>query len=182
MTDYELSRRDALKALGAAGVTVAGGAAALTWGGREDDDASGFGDHERETYLAVATVVYPSEVTGIPEFVDSYISGRTDADAERTAEMAAAVADLDAYTREWEDTVFTALDTETQDETLRGMGVQTADPDPHGDPRQRVRYYLVNDLLFALYSSPTGGELVGLENPQGHPGGTASYRQPPAEQ
>lgn len=193
MTDYELTRRDALKALGAAGVTVAGGAAALTWN-REENDADStdstenddgsepaFGDHERETYRAVAAIVYPSEVTGVREFVDSYLAGRTEADPERATEMAAAVGDLDAYTREWEDTDFVAVDTATQEETLRGMGVHTSDPDPHGDPRHRVRYYLVNDLLFALYSSPTGGELVGIENPQGHPGGTSSYQRPPSQ-
>jgi len=191
MTDYELTRRDALKALGAAGVTVTGGAAALAWNESEDDDTvesaeddadaseSEFGEHERETYRAVAAIVYPSEVAGVQEFVDSYLAGRVEADPERAADMATAVADLDAYTREWEDTVFTALDTETQEETLRGMGVNASDPDPHGDPRHRVRYYLVNDLLFALYSSPTGGELVGIENPQGYPGGTSSYQQPP---
>lgn len=194
MTDYELTRRDALKALGAAGVTVTGGAAALAWNESGDDDIaepaeadaasseSGFGDHERETYRAVAAIVYPSEVTGVREFVDSYVAGRIEADSERATEMATAVSDLDTYTREWEDTVFTALDTETQEETLRGMGVKASDPDPHGDPRHRVRYYLVNDLLFALYSSPTGGKLVGIENPQGHPGGTGSYQQPPNDQ
>ncbi|MDQ2072195.1 gluconate 2-dehydrogenase subunit 3 family protein [Haloarcula sp. NS06] len=193
MTDYELTRRDALKALGAAGVTVAGGAAALAWDRSGDDDTadsaedgtgrseSEFGDHEREAYRAVAAIVYPSEVAGVQEFVDSYVAGRVEADPERATEMASAVADLDAYTREWEDTVFTALDTETQEETLRGMGVSVSDPDPHGDPRHRVRYYLVNDLLFALYSSPTGGELVGIENPQGYPGGTSSYQQPPSD-
>jgi len=191
MTDYELTRRDALKALGAAGVAVTGGAAALAWNESEDDDTvesaeddadaseSEFGEHERETYRAVAAIVYPSEVAGVQEFVDSYLAGRVEADPERAADMATAVADLDVYTREWEDTVFTALDTETQEETLRGMGVNASDPDPHGDPRHRVRYYLVNDLLFALYSSPTGGELVGIENPQGYPGGTSSYQQPP---
>ncbi|EMA13510.1 gluconate 2-dehydrogenase subunit 3 family protein [Haloarcula marismortui] len=191
MTDYELTRRDALKALGAAGVTVTGGAAALAWNESEDDDTvesaeddadaseSEFGEHERETYRAVAAIVYPNEVAGVQGFVDSYVAGRVEADPERAADMATAVADLDAYTREWEDTVFTALDTETQEETLRGMGVNASDPDPHGDPRHRVRYYLVNDLLFALYSSPTGGELVGIENPQGYPGGTSSYQQPP---
>jgi hypothetical protein len=193
MTDYELTRRDALKALGAAGVTVAGGAAALSWDGPENEADSteatenqdpsepDFGDHERETYRAVAGIVYPSEVTGIREFVDSYLAGRTEADPERASEMAAAVADLDAYTREWEDTEFAAVDSPTQEETLRGMGVHKADPDPNGDPRHRVRYYLVNDLLFALYSSPTGGELVGIENPQGYPGGTSSYQQPPSD-
>ncbi|MHC3380901.1 gluconate 2-dehydrogenase subunit 3 family protein [Haloarcula sp. H-GB5] len=192
MTDYELTRRDALKALGAAGVTVAGGAAALAWDESGDDDTaeteadaasseSEFGEHERETYRAVAAIVYPSEVAGIEEFVDSYVAGRVEADSERAADMAAAVADLDAYTREWENSNFVAVDAATQEETLRGMGVKVADPNPHGDPRHRVRYYLVNDLLFALYSSPTGGELVGIENPQGYPGGTGSYQQPPSD-
>ncbi|EMA22834.1 gluconate 2-dehydrogenase subunit 3 family protein [Haloarcula amylolytica] len=191
MTDYELTRRDALKALGAAGVTVGGGAAALAWDRSSSDDAaesaeadaasseSGFGDHERETYRAVAAIVYPSEVTGVAGFVDSYVAGRVEADPERAEDMAAAVADLDAYTREWEDSNFVAVDAATQEDRLRGMGVKASDPDPHGDPRHRVRYYLVNDLLFALYSSPTGGKLVGIENPQGHPGGTGSYQQPP---
>ncbi|MFU1781627.1 gluconate 2-dehydrogenase subunit 3 family protein [Haloarcula japonica] len=191
MTDYELTRRDALKALGAAGVTVAGGAAALAWDESGENDAteasednatsseSEFGDHERETYRAIAAIVYPSEVAGIEEFVDSYVAGRVEADPERAEDMAAAVADLDTYTREWEDSNFVAVDAATQEETLRGMGVKVADPNPHGDPRHRVRYYLVNDLLFALYSSPTGGELVGIENPQGYPGGTSSYQQPP---
>jgi len=89
------------------------------------------------------------------------------------------VAELDAFTTEWEDAPFRELGTERRDATLRAMGVDTAEPNPDGNPRERVRYYLVNELLFALYSSPTGGELVGLENPQGHPGGTESYRQPP---
>jgi hypothetical protein len=61
------------------------------------------------------------------------------------------------------------------------LGVRTAEPDPDGTDVERVRYYVVNELLFALYSSPTGGELVGLENPQGHPGGIDSYRRGPDE-
>jgi len=59
------------------------------------------------------------------------------------------------------------------------MSVDTADPVPDGDDVERVRYYVVNELLFALYSSPTGGELVGLENPRGNPGGLASYQRGP---
>ena len=180
MTAYELTRRDALKALGAAGVTVTGGAAALTWIDPDDDSGDPpLGEDERETLHAVATTVYPSEVDGVEAFVDGFVAGRADADPERAVAIADAVAELDDYTRGWEDDPFSELDGERRDETLRAMGVDTAEPDPHGEPRERVRYYLVNELLFALYSSPTGGELVGLENPQGHPGGTESYRQPP---
>jgi hypothetical protein len=186
MTEFELTRRDALAALTAAGITVGGGAVALSWsdGERADGTADGAGeplltDHERAVIRDVAHVVYPSELSGIDEFVDDYLAGRVTADTDRAGEVADAVADLDSYAIEWEGTRFTGLDRPAQDETLQAMGVQIADPDPDGDPRHRVRYYLVNDLLFALYASPTGGSLVGIENPQGHPGGTESYRQPP---
>lgn len=170
----ELDRRDVLKALGAAGVTVGGGAALMEWTAEEQ-----FDDHDRRTLHAVAQTVYPSELQGIESFVDGFVSGRVAADAERADALADAVTALDDYTREWEASPFRELDVETRDETLRAMGVDIADPDPEGTPRERVRYYLVNELLYGLYSSPTGGELVGLENPQGHPGGTSSYRRPP---
>ena len=170
----KLNRRDVLKALTAAGVTVGGGAALLEWTADES-----FNDHDRATLHAVAGTVYPGELEGVESFVDGFVSGRVEGDPERAAGIADAVATLDEYSREWEDRAFVELDTPTRDGTLRAMGVDTADPDPDGTGRQRVRYYLVNELLFALFSSPTGGELVGLENPQGHPGGTGSYQQPP---
>lgn len=170
----ELDRRDVLKALGAAGVTVGGGAALMEWTADEQ-----FDDHDRRTLHAVAQTVYPSELQGIETFVDGFVSGRVEADAERADALADAVTTLDDYSREWEDSPFRELDVVTRDETLRAMGVDIADPDPVGTPRERVRYYLVNELLYGLYSSPTGGELVGLENPQGHPGGTGSYQRPP---
>jgi hypothetical protein len=170
----ELTKRDVLKALGAAGITVGGAGVALEW---TDNDT--VEDHDRQTLYAVAKTVYPSDLDGIEAFVDGYMSGRIDADTERAEEIAAAIDALDEYTRSWEDTTFRELDPEPRDETLRGMGVATATPDPDGHPHERVRYYLVNELLFGLYSSPTGGELVGIENPQGHPGGTTSYHQPP---
>jgi len=179
MTEYELTRRDALAALGAAGVAVAGGAAALTWSRDDDSEDPPLGEHERKTLHAVAFTVYPSEVTGVRKFVDGYIVGRVEDDPERAAAIADAVTELDDYAMEWEDERFSALSPDVRNETLRAMGVDIADPDPDGDARERVRHYLVNELLYALFTSPTGGELVGLENPQGHPGGTESYRQPP---
>ena len=172
----KLDRRDVLKALSAAGVTVGGGAALLEWTADENEQ---FDDHDRRTLHAVAGTVYPSELEGIDSFVDGYVSGRVEADPERAEAISDAVNALDEYTREWEDAPFRELDDGTRDETLRAMGVDSADPDPDGTPRERVRYYLVNELLYGLYSSPTGGELVGLENPQGHPGGTSSYQRPP---
>ncbi|WP_324662117.1 gluconate 2-dehydrogenase subunit 3 family protein [Haloarcula sediminis] len=174
----ELDRRDVLKALGAAGIAVGGGAALLEWADN-DGDGTVVTDHERRTLHAVARTVYPSEVDGVGSFVDGYMSRRLRDDLERADAVLDALSALDSYAREWEDTDFRQLDPAKQEETLRAMGVADADPVPDGAPRERVRYYLVNELVYGLYSSPTGGELVGIENPQGHPGGTESYQRPP---
>lgn len=171
----ELTRRDALAALGAAGVTAAGGAA-LTL---DALDAPEFGEHERDTLVALARVVYPSAVEGVPEFVERYVVGRVRDRPEHAAGAAGAVATLDARANDWFGADAVDLAADDRDALLRQAGLDAADPDPDGDTAQRLRYYLVNDLLFALYSSPTGGELVGIENPQGHPGGTDSYRRGP---
>lgn len=172
-----LTRRDALAALVAGGV-VAGGTAALAWDDL-DEEADVVDDHVRRTVRAVAETVYPSAVDGISAFVESYLAGRIEAEPERGRAVADAVAALDDHVETWYDARFAALHREDRDAALRAFGVDVAEPDPDGSDVEHVRYYLVNDLLYALYTSPTGGELVGIENPQGYPGGTDSYRRPP---
>jgi len=191
----ELRRRDALAALAAAGVAV-GGAATLAGRGDEDDgapagetdtvDVTGEDDGEPPlsasdlaTLTAVAEVVYPDAVEGVPAFVETYSRGRVSARPEYGAGVEDAIAEIEAAAEAWYDGSYTELDAETRESLLRELGCDTAEPDPGGTTAERVRYYVVNELLFALYSSPTGGELVGVENPQGHPGGTTSYRRGP---
>jgi hypothetical protein len=171
----ELTRRDALAALAAGGIAVGGGAAALALEG----ESAGLGDHERETLVAVARVVYPSELEGVESFVRTYLEGRAAEDPDYVEGVGEAVRTLDESGRDWFDGSFLDLDPETRDRLLRELGVDEADPDPTGFPGSRVRYYLVNELLYALYTSPTGGRLAGIENPQGHPGGVTSYRRGP---
>ncbi|MCD2202649.1 gluconate 2-dehydrogenase subunit 3 family protein [Halobacterium sp. KA-6] len=174
----ELTRRDVLAALGAVSAAGAVGAGALTLSQR-DDTENPVGDHEIATLVAVAGVVYPSDVEGIETFVHEYSVARFADRPEYAAGVADAVAALDEYTRTWHDTAFVGLDADAREETLSGMEVDIADPVPEGAERERVRYYLVNELLYALFSTPTGGELAGIENPQGHPGGTTSYQRGP---
>lgn len=181
MTDYELTRRDAIAALSAAGLSVGG---VLTWDALTSDERQQsvsvtLSSTDRETLDALAQTVYPSDVTGVSEFVETYVVGRLDAHPDREAEMVDAIGVVDSYTREWYDDPFRALDADTRNEALERMGIDVVDPDPDGTDVERVRFYLVNELLFALYTSPTGGELLGLENPQGYPGGTSSYQQGP---
>lgn len=179
----ELSRRDALGALAAAGV-VAGGALSLQSSDgsdapKQDGDSASLTDAEAATLVGLAEVLYPSEVEGIEAFVAEYVGGRIGDRPAHGEGVREAVAYLDSYAESWHDAAFADLDPATREEALRSMGADAADPDPEGSDAERVRYYLLNELLFALYASPTGGELVGIENPQGNPGGVSSYRRGP---
>jgi len=188
----ELTRRDAVAALGALG--VAGGAAALSQsddGDAETDErpttptatdgeTATLSDHDLATAVAVAEAIYPSAVENVEGFVTDFLRGRVADDPEWATELGETVGYLDDYVETWYDVdAFVSLPPETQTQVFDDMNADTVDPEPEGGDVQRVRYYLINDLLFALYASPTGGELVGIENPQGHPGGTASYRRGP---
>jgi len=183
VTDYELTRRDAIAALATAGITGLG-ASDLSWealDARSDGTGPPLTDHHRDLLVAVATVVYPSAVEGIPAFVETYVVGRHTEDAQRFREIADSLDYLDEYSRQWYDDAFLDVAPEDRETVLEAMGADVVDPDPEGDAPFRFRFYVVNELLYALYSSPTGGELLGLENPQGYPGGTDSYQHPPQE-
>lgn len=175
----ELTRRDAVVALAAAGIGVGGGVAASRRPSNGHEVAPIDVD-DVSTLVALATVLYPSELGGVEAFVERYIEERLADDPDRASGVADALAYLDDYARAWYDDRFAALDPSTRDEALRRMNADGAKPAPDGSDVERVRYYLVNELLFALYASPTGGDLVGLENPPGHPGGLTSYRQGPS--
>jgi hypothetical protein len=179
MTDHTLTRRDALAALAAAGIGGAVAAAAVEdWDGPGGNE-SPLSDDERATLVALAGTLYPSAVEGIPEFVETYLAGRGADRPERVAAIADAAATLDGYAREYDGARYVDLSGTRRHDLLEDIGVDVVDPDPSGTEPARLRYYLVNELLFALYTSPTGGRLLGVENPQGYPGGTDSYRRGP---
>ncbi len=196
----ELTRRDALAALAAAGAGIGAYAAsdgavrAPTADRAPDDPGSGSGDPpgvggddlpdvERVPAVlsAVAPVVYPSAVEGHREFVETYALGRIRGREAYREGVRGAVADLDDAARAWHDRPYPDLGVGTRESVLRELGADRAGPDPEGSIAERVRYYVVDELLYALYASPAGGRLVGNENPPGHPGGIESYRRGPGE-
>ncbi len=186
----ELTRRDAVAALAAVGATGGVALAARQRGDRpgngdaagdeEGGDDGGPLDEEsvRASMAAIAAVLYPSEVDGVEAFVGRFLDGRLDGSAHAEG-VRAAVTELDDAARSWHGAPIAELSEADRDRLLREAGADTAEEDPDGTLAERTRYYVVNELLLALYASPTGGELVGLENPQGHPGGTESYRRGP---
>jgi len=184
----ELTRRDALAALSAAASGAAAGCSAPTDGSGEGtpDGESGsageppeLGERDTETLVALATVLYPTEAENVEGFVAEYANERVRRDPAHGRGVVDALGRLDEYTRAIYGERYAALSTEKRRETLDQMPVDTADPVPDGTDPQRVRYYLVNDLLYAFYASPTGASLAGLENPPGYPGGTSSYQRGP---
>jgi hypothetical protein len=181
-----LTRRDALAALSAVGAAGVAGCSAPDTERPEDPettserDAPELADDDLETLVALASVLYPSEVENVAEFVGAYVRPRVRDRPAHGRGMLDAIETLNEYAQTLEGERYAGLDAAAREELLTYMAVDTAAPDPHGDDDERVRYYLVNDLLFGLYASPTGASLAGLENPPGYPGGTASYQQGPA--
>ncbi|MFD1686902.1 gluconate 2-dehydrogenase subunit 3 family protein [Halobellus litoreus] len=185
----ELTRRDALAALAAAGATIGGGVLAgrmeppraRTEGSTSLDSDSSAAPSLSTDLLdlleALSAVLYPDEVDGRREFVETYVLGRVSDRPDYRDGVREAAAQLDAVARDWEDSTYADLDADARDRLLRNLGVETADPDPEGPISDRIRFFLVDDLLFAFYSSPAGGRLVGIENPIGHPGGIESYQR-----
>lgn len=164
----------ALAAIGAGGVGVIGLQRSPTGGESASVDAELVG----ETLVAAAEAVYPTEITGIETFVETFIAGRLD-DGPHADGLAEAVDALETRARSWYGDSFRALSTEDRDSLLHETGADTAEENPDGSTAEQVRYYIINELLLALYSSPTGGELVGIENPQGHAGGVDTYQRGP---
>ncbi|QLC34816.1 gluconate 2-dehydrogenase subunit 3 family protein (plasmid) [Halarchaeum sp. CBA1220] len=177
----ELSRRDAIAALAAAGIGVGGAAVYTVSDDRPADGGGGLtADEPIGTLVSLADVLYPSSVEGTAEFVETYATGRFEDDDAHRSQVMDAVAVLDSRAKAEAGAAFRRLSVEERDDVLRALGQRHADPDPDGNDRQRVRYYLVNDLLYALFSSPKGGALAGTENPAGYPGGLGAYQQEPS--
>lgn len=176
----ELTRRDVIIALSAVGVGSVASVAEFLDSERHEGHSSSdirLSDHEVETVVALAEVVYPSDVDSVATFVRDYFAVRVNEDDSYARGVGEAITELDDYVSEWHDETYASLSASARADILDQMTVDTANPNPTGVASERIRYYLVNELLYAFYATPTGAALVGLENPPGHPGGTQSYQQ-----
>lgn len=192
----ELTRRDALVAAMGGGLGLSGGAvlASVRSGSSRErsvstsipdsqargSEATGTGERLATTFVAVARAIYPSNVEGVGEFVRTYVTERFTADSGGDREAVTATRELDAFAEGTRGRSVVDLEPGAVEELLVDIGVDGAAADPAGTVAQRVRYYVVNELQYALYASPTGGKLAGIENPIGYPGGTTSYRRGPS--
>lgn len=170
----QLSRRDAIAALGALGIGASAVGTARQW-----TDES-IGDEEITDRLqAAAEVVYPSAVDVDRSFIETVVRGRLNGRPEYVRSQEETLAALQRHSRRTTGRGFEQLDIDGRRSMLRQLGVPRAHPNPSGTVDERVRYYVVNDLLYVLFSTPTGGELVDCENPPGYPGGVEAYQHGP---
>lgn len=172
-----LTRRDALAALAAGGLA---GAGLLVADDASDEDGVAtnvsLSEDDWETLVALTDVIYPAAVDAKSEFVRMYVEGLP---TERRAGITESIDRLDDGARRHTGQRFASLSQDEREAVLRRMGVDTVRSDPDGTPPQRILYHLVNSLLYALYTTPKGSKLVGIENPIGHPGGYESQMVAP---
>ena len=166
----ELTKRDALIALGGFGLT------ATAWLEDSGPTPTELGSDDVETLLALSETLYPSDVTVNSEFIETFVGGQRQLDPDHVAGIVDALDDVRQASRRQTGRHPTELDPSARGDLLRSMGVARAYPDPTGAAIQQIRYYVVNNLLYALYTTPKGGRLVGNPNPPGHPGGTEAYQ------
>lgn len=171
----ELTRRDALGALSAAGITALAGCESLTGGGPGEETASeteaGANGPSMSGMMALAEVLYPSDAEVTEEFLGTFLYGRmVDEDAYRT-EVEAGTETLDSLAEDAHGTPFAQLSADQRVGLIEDTDLRSGDSVADGTDVQRVNYHLIDELLFAFYASPTGGELVGNPNPRGWPGG-----------
>lgn len=175
----ELTRRDALIALGS-GLSISAFIAGRKIKEKNNIDIKkidGFTEHKQETLIAIAKIVYPTSLSGINEFVKTYSIGKMSNRPEYRTSIINSINLIDRLSEEWYDKKYINLDKKNQESVLREIGSDTAEPKKSGSPAERIRYYIINELLYALYTTPKGGRLVGIENPQGYPGGLETYQK-----
>ena len=172
----ELTRRDAMLAFVGGGAVVS----AAVVDEAIANSAEGVTKTDLETLEALAEVLYPSPVEITREFVETSVLGLDMIDDGYLAGLSEALSAVRTTSRLETGRRFASLDAELRDGVLRATGAAQAYADPEGTVAQRVRYYIVDGLLYTLYATPKGARLVGNPNPKGYPGGTEIYQGPPS--
>lgn len=180
-----ISRRGLLTALGGAAAAAAGYGYGLGSEGRLSlDDAAGSDDSpaspaDVETLTALATAILPSSFDVDESWVENRVLGRVEPKPGHFERLVAAIEAVDSHAKARFGAPVTSLPSSQRRGVLVSMGVTEVHPTADGTTAERVRFHLVNDLLYAMLTSPESSDLTGIANPPGYPGGTSVYTQGP---
>jgi hypothetical protein len=165
----DLTRRQTVATVLAGGIGTSALLQSLPTENRSDGSRNGaVTDAETESLVALAEVVYPTDVSDPTELVAGYLQYQPPG---RRRAIREAVAALDDQARRSYGGALAKLSVGEPERLMRELGVDRTASVRDGTVPERVRHHLVNGLLFALYTDPAGSRLVGVDNPRGHPGG-----------
>ena len=176
----DLTRRQTVAAVLAGGVgtgAVLRSLPAEDWSS-ESRSGADVTDGEAESLAALTEVVAPAGISDPAGIVAGYLGYQP---AGRRRAIREAIGALDRQARRRYGGTFATLSAAERERLLRELGVDRTAPVRDGTIPERIRYHLVNGLLYALYTDPTGSHRVGVDNPRGHPGGYESYAEDPDE-
>ncbi|PSP83822.1 hypothetical protein BRC96_08400 [Halobacteriales archaeon QS_6_64_34] len=172
----KLTRRDAIGALSAAGIAAIAGCESLSSDGTGTGTATGTPGEgglasEGSAMMALAEVLYPSDTEVTEEYLGTYLYSRMVDEESYRNEVEAGVKTLDSLAQDAHGSPFTELSADQRVRLIEDTDLRSGDSVQDGTDIERINYHLIDELLFAFYASPTGGELVGNPNPRGWPGG-----------
>lgn len=165
-----LTRRRAL--LGLVGATSAAGLGAYDLTAAADAGERTATRRDVEGLLTVADAVYPADPEEFEPLVKGYV-GRLDED--RTRSLLGTLSELDTLSYDQLGTPFRSLSAGEAERLLTALGVFRVHSRPDGTLAERVRFHLVNSVLYAILTNPAGTKPFGIENPVGYPGGFGSH-------
>ncbi|AEN07868.1 hypothetical protein Halar_0645 (plasmid) [halophilic archaeon DL31] len=181
--DERPTRRQFLTALGGSALAAAVYGYGVEAGtATEGSTAVQSGDHPAsqchvDVLTAVARAVYPSTVSVDSSFVERRVFGRIEPKPGHFERLVAAIEAVDGHAQARFGGAMSEFSAGRRRQVLQSMGVTTVHPTADGTTAEQVRFYLVNDLLYVLFTSPKSSELTGIDNPPGHPGGREAYRR-----
>lgn len=123
---------------------------------------------EFDGLLAVADVVHPSDPQQFESLIAGYVDRLSD---DRKRLLRRTLSDLDRASYRQSGVPFRSLSPAERRRLFAALGVARVQSRPRGTVPERVRYHLVNSIVFVLVTNPKGTGLFGIRNPVGHPGG-----------
>lgn len=126
--------------------------------------------------LTVADIVHPAAPEDVEPVISAYVDRLNDG---RIRRLVMTLSELNSRSRRHFSASFGTLSRAQGERLLVTLGVNRVQPRPEGTLAERVRYHLVNSVLYALLTHPVGTELYGIGNPVGFPGGFASHTGEP---
>lgn len=129
---------------------------------------------ELETLLTVADVVFPADPRPLEPVIASYVDRLGDG---RTRALVATVAELDQAAYAQFGIPVRSLSRGECERLFEVLGVTRVQPRPEGTVPERIRFHLVNAVLYSILTHPEGTGPFGITNPVGHPGGFSSFSE-----